>query len=442
MSNDSQTSPAADAQRQERDTKQPMNPKRKFLLIGLTVFFLIAGIAYGAYWALHGRYFEETDDAYVQGNLIQITPQVAGTVLSIAAQDTDLVKAGQTLVTLDPSDAKVAMDQAKAQLAQTVREVRTLYANNGSLQANVALRQADAARSAAEVARLQDDVLRRQSLTATGAVSKEEMQHALAALTSAKSALAATKAAVTAAQEQLMSNRSLTEGTSVEEHPNVQRAAARLREVYLAVRRADLPSPVTGYVARRSVQVGQRIAPGTPLMAVIPLDEVWVDANFKEVQLREMRIGQPVSLTADVYGKKVEYHGKIAGFGAGTGAAFALLPAQNATGNWIKVVQRVPVRISLDANELHAHPLRIGLSMIAEVDLHDQDGKILSDSVNTAPVSTTAVFQQDDQGADQLIDQIITANLGHPVKTHAPATRSKSDRAVSTSGAKKTVTAS
>lgn len=387
--------------------------KRKALLLTITGLFALLGIGYGAYWLLVSRNYETTDNAYVQGNVVQLTPQISGTVLAIDAQDTDFVKAGQEVIKLDPADAQVALDQAQAQLAQTVREVRTLYANNATLGANVALRQAELARANAELARAQEDYARRQPLVATGAVSSEELEHSRTALAAARSAQASAQAAVAAAQEALVSNRALTEGVSVAQHPNVLRAAARVREAYLARQRAELLAPVSGFVAKRSVQVGQRIAPGVPLMAIVPLNEVWVDANFKEVQLRNMRIDQPVTLTADLYGNKVVYHGKVAGLGAGTGAAFSLLPAQNATGNWIKVVQRVPVRVALEPAELAAHPLRIGLSMEVEVDIRNQSGKMLADrSATGTGNAVTPAFTQADRGADALVDRIIAANLG------------------------------
>ncbi len=388
------------------------NGNRKKILIALGGIFAGVGIAYGAYWTLHARYFESTDNAYVSGNVVQLTPQITGTVIAVGAQDTDFVKAGQALIKLDRADAQVALDQAEAQLATTVREVRNLYANNTTLAANTAVREADLARTESDVKRAENDFNRRQSLGASGAVSGEELQHAQTALTEAKSNNAVAQAAVVAAREALAANKSMTEGVSVENHPNVQRAAARVREAYLALTRAELPAPVTGFVARRNVQVGQRIQPGAPLLSIVPLNEVWVDANFKEVQLRNMRIGQPVTMSADVYGSKVEYHGKIAGLGAGTGAAFALLPAQNATGNWIKVVQRVPVRVALDPKELAEHPLRVGLSMEAEVDVHDQSGKVLADANNLPTSNETSVFAGVDGDADKIVNRIVAANSG------------------------------
>jgi membrane fusion protein, multidrug efflux system len=237
--------------------------------------------------------------------------------------------------------------------------------------------------------------------------------------------LAAAEAAVKAAREQLASNQAMTEGTSVEQHPSVLAAAAKVREAWLASQRAALPAPVDGYVAKRTVQLGQRVGAGSPLMSIIPLKQVWVDANFKEVQLRKIRLGQPVKLTADLYGKKVEYHGTVAGLGAGTGSAFALLPAQNATGNWIKVVQRVPVRIVLDTGEIAANPLRVGLSMDAEVDVSRQDGKTLADAPRSAAFAQTQVFNVLDKRADDEVRRVIAANLGHSGANRLPVAASE-----------------
>jgi membrane fusion protein (multidrug efflux system) len=373
--------------------------KRKKIMLTLATFFAVVGIGFGSYWLLVGRYVEETENAYVQGNVVQITPQIAGTVTKIYVDDTDVVKPGQPLIGFDTADADVALAQAEAQLAQTVREVRTLYASQAQSGANVKLREA-------ELARAQDDLARRKELSGTGAVSGEEIRHAELAVSTAQ-------AAVTAAKEQLASGRALTDGTTVAHHPNVQRAAARVEEVMLTQARSTLYAPVGGEIAKRNAQVGQRINPGAPVMAIVPLDQLWVDANFKEAQLRNMRVGQPVTLTADLYGSKVKYDGKIVGMGAGTGSAFALLPAQNATGNWIKVVQRLPVRIVLDPKQLAEHPLRIGLSMTAEVDVHDQSGAQISTSANNANARTASAASMNplDAQAKARIDAIIAANL-------------------------------
>jgi membrane fusion protein (multidrug efflux system) len=372
------------------------NGKRKRMMTLLVIVILIAAVAYGLYYFLDARYHEDTDDAYVNGNVVQITPQVTGTVIAVNADDTQTVKSGDPLVVLDGADAKIALQQSEATLAQTVRQVRGLYVDDNQYEAQVALRESD-------LSRAQDDLRRRMQVAQTGAVSQEEISHA-------RDAVKAAQAALDAAQQQLASNRALTANTTISTHPNVMAAAARVRDAYLTNARNVLPAPVTGYVAKRTVQVGQRVSPGTPLMAIVPLNGVWVDANFKEVQLKHMRIGQPVELTADVYGSSVVYHGKVVGFSAGTGSAFSLLPAQNATGNWIKVVQRLPVRIELDPQELAKHPLRIGLSMQADVNIKsDGDGQ-LGDAPNT--VYQTNVFDKYGDEADAEIARIIAENAG------------------------------
>jgi len=400
--------------------------RRKRALLLLAAVVGAGVIAFGLYDWLVASHYEHTDNAYVQGNIVQITPQTGGTVMAIGADDTDFVRAGSTLVQLDPADARVALSQAEAALAQAVRQARTLYANNATLAAQVRLReaeslraQADIDRAQAEVSRAQDDARRRQQLAGAGAISTEELQHAQTQLASARTQLAAAQAArsaaqagIAAAREQLASNRSLTQGVEVQQHPSVLAAAGKLREAWLASRRTQLLAPVDGYVARRSVQLGQRVAAGSPLMALVPLKEVWVDANFKENQLRNLRLGQPATLTADLYGKKVEYHGTVAGMGVGTGAAFALLPAQNATGNWIKVVQRVPVRIALQAEQLAQHPLRVGLSMDVTVDTRERGGVSLAEAPRNAPLAQTRVFDQLEDGADAEVARVIAGNLG------------------------------
>jgi membrane fusion protein, multidrug efflux system len=386
----------SETQQSAANVQTPANGKRKRLMALLVGVILIAAIAYGVYYFLVARFHEETDDAYVNGNVVQITPQVTGTVIAVNADDTQTVKAGDPLVVLDGADARVTLAQAEANLAQTVRQVRGLFANNDQYQAQIAQRQSD-------LSRAQDDLRRRMAVAQTGAVSQEEISHARDAVKSAQASL-------DAAEQQLASNRALTSNTTIATHPNVLSAAARVRDAYLNNARNTLPAPVTGYVAKRSVQVGQRVSPGTPLMAIVPLEAVWVDANFKEVQIKHMRIGQPVELTADVYGSSVVYHGKVVGFSAGTGSAFSLLPAQNATGNWIKVVQRLPVRIELDPKELHAHPLRIGLSMQADVDIKNDNGSQLGNAQNT--VYQTNVFDKYGADADAEIARIIAQNAG------------------------------
>jgi membrane fusion protein, multidrug efflux system len=373
-----------------------LNTRRKLWLAIVAGAFVAIGAAYGAYWATVLRYSQSTDDAYVNGNVVQITPQISGTVVSIAADDTQFVKAGQPLVRLDQADAKVALDQAEAQLAKTVREVRNLFATTAQLQAAVQLRQTD-------LSQAQADLARRVQLGKSGAVSGEELQHARDAVKGAESALLA-------AQQQLAANRARIDHTTLEDHPDVRNAAAAVRNAYLNYARTTLPAPVSGFVARRNVQLGQRVSPGAPLMAVVPLDQVWVDANFKEPQLAGMRVGQPVTLTADLYGNSIHYHGKVVGFGAGTGSAFSLLPAQNATGNWIKIVQRVPVRVALDSREVAEHPLQIGLTMKAVVNVRDESGVRLPQLASNNVAYSTDVFQSTDVSADARVQAIIAAN--------------------------------
>ncbi|WP_186111831.1 HlyD family secretion protein [Burkholderia gladioli] len=377
------------------------NGKRKRMMTLLILAIVIAAIAYGLYYFLVARFHEETDDAYVNGNVVQITPQVTGTVIAVNADDTQSIRIGQPLVKLDPADAAIALQSAEANLAQTVRRVRGLYADDDQYRAQVAQRESD-------LSKAQDDLRRRLAVAQTGAVSQEEISHA-------RDAVKAAQASLDAAKQQLAANVALTANTTVANHPDVLAAAATVRNAYLNNARNTLPAPVTGYVAKRSVQVGQRVAPGSPLMSVVPLNAVWVDANFKEVQLDHMRIGQPVSVTADIYGSSVKYHGKVIGFSAGTGSAFSLLPAQNATGNWIKVVQRLPVRIALDPQELERHPLRIGLSMQVDVDIKDESGSQLGSVQNS--VYQTDVFAKYGDEADAEIARIIEQNAaGGPAR--------------------------
>ncbi|MEX3605997.1 MAG: HlyD family secretion protein [Burkholderia sp.] len=379
---------------QQNAATRPNNAKRKRMMTLPVIIILIAAIAFGLYYSLVARFHESTDDAYVNGNVVQITPQVTGTVIAVNADDTQTVTTGAPLVVLDPADAQIALQQAEANLAQTVRQVRGLFVNDDQYRAQVALRESD-------LSKAQDDLHRRLAVAQTGAVSQEEISHA-------RDAVKAAQASVDAAQQQLASNRALTENTTIANHPNVLAAAAKVRDAYLNNARNTLPATVTGYVAKRSVQVGQHVAPGSPLMSVVPLNAVWIDANFKEVQLTHMRIGQPVELTADIYGSSVKYHGKVVGFSAGTGSAFSLLPAQNATGNWIKVVQRLPVRIVIDPKELEQHPLRIGLSMQVDVDIKDDNGGQLGNVPNTA--YQTDVFAKYGDEANAEIARIIAQN--------------------------------
>ncbi|WP_324727468.1 efflux RND transporter periplasmic adaptor subunit [Pseudomonas chlororaphis] len=386
------------------NTPDSANPrKRKVMLLGLVALIALGGLGVFAWYELYGRWNESTDDAYVNGNVVEITPLVTGTVVSIGADDGDLVHEGQVLINFDPNDAEVGLQSAEANLARTVRQVRGLYSNVDGMRAQVAAQKA-------EVQKAQDNFNRRRTLASSGAISQEELSHARDDLTSAQNALAN-------AQQQLNTTNALVDDTVVSNHPDVQSAAAQLRQAYLTNARSTLIAPVTGYVAKRTVQLGQRVQPGTALMAVIPLDQLWIDANFKETQLRDMRIGQPVDIEADIYGSEVKYSGTIDSLGAGTGSAFALLPAQNATGNWIKIVQRVPVRIHVNAEELARHPLRVGLSTVVNVDLHDQSGPVLAQQSPQKASFSTNVYDRQLSEADALIARLIHDNSAAIGKT-------------------------
>jgi len=388
----------------QANTPDTGNPrKRKVMLLVLAVVVLLAGAGVWAYHEFIGRFNESTDDAYVNGNVVEITPLVTGTVVSIGADDGDLVHEGQVLVNFDPNDAEVGLQSAQAKLARTVRQVRGLYSNVDGMKAQVNAQQA-------EVQKAQDNYNRRKNLAAGGAISQEELSHARDDLTSAQNALANAK-------QQLKTTSALVDDTVVSSHPDVMSAAADLRQAYLTNARSTLIAPVTGYVAKRTVQLGQRVQPGTALMAVIPLDQLWIDANFKETQLRDMRIGQPVDIESDIYGSSVKYSGTVDSLGAGTGSAFALLPAQNATGNWIKIVQRVPVRIHINAEELAKHPLRVGLSTNVEVNLHDQSGPVLAQQPPQKASFSTNVYDRQLAEADAMIAQLIHDNSAAVSKT-------------------------
>ena len=371
--------------------------KRGKLLRLLAVLVIVLAAAVTIWYFMYGRWFEDTDDAYVQGNQVQITPLVPGTVVSIGAEDGMRVERGQLLVQLDPADTQVALQQAEANLARTVRQVRGLYRSVEASQADLNARQV-------ALDRVRQDFARRKDLAASGAISNEELAHA-------RDELASAEAALSGSREKFETSRALVDDTVVATQPDVQAAAAQLRQAHLNNARSAILAPVSGYVARRSVQVGQRVQPGAVLMAVVPLEQVWVEANFKETQLKHMRLGQEVELRSDLYGSGVKYKGKIDSLGLGTGSAFSLLPAQNASGNWIKIVQRVPVRIAVDPQQLKENPLRIGLSMKVDVNLHDQKGSVLPTQAAKGALFDTDVYAQQLKDADADIHRIIQANL-------------------------------
>lgn len=369
--------------------------RRALTLLGLVV--LLAAVGAAVWYFLVGEWNETTDDAYVAGDIAQISTQIPGTLTSVKVRDGDKVQAGDVLAELDPVDTQVALAQAKAALANAVRQSHGLYNQASSAESDLAARK-----QALTIAR--NDYERRATLAKTGAVSAEEVGHS-------RQALEAAQAAYTAAREQYDARRVLVAGTQLSTQPAVEVAAAQLRAAYLNSQRNAVLSPLTGYVARRTAQVGQRVQPGQAMMAVVPLQDVWIDANFKETQLRKMRIGQPATIETDVYGSKVQYKGKVSSLGVGTGSVFALLPAQNATGNWIKIVQRIPVRITLDEpQQLQKYPLRLGMSTSVDVDIHNQSGPLLAQQPTTAPAQSTDVYARYNQQADALIQQVIQEN--------------------------------
>ncbi|MEY0558136.1 multidrug efflux MFS transporter periplasmic adaptor subunit EmrA [Providencia sp. 1701011] len=383
-----------------QQTQTPQRNKkrqRKSALIFLTLLFIIIGVGWVVYWYLVLRHYESTDNAYVAGNQVQIQSQVSGSVMTVNVDNTDFVTSGTVLVELDPRDAELTLDKAKTELANSVRQTRQHMVNSRQLQANI-----DVKRS--ELNRLQNDLKRREVLGSSHVIGKEELQHAREAVVSAKAAL-------DMAIEQYNANQAIVLNTAIEKQPAVEQAATQVRNAWLTLQRTKIVSPVDGYVSRRSVQVGSQITPSTPLMTIVPSNGMWIDANFKETQLADMRIGQPAKVTTDFYGKDIVFNGTVVGLDMGTGSAFSLLPAQNAIGNWIKVVQRLPVRIALDETQLEEHPLRIGLSTEVTVDTLDKNGKVLSKGMRATPAYHTAALAVDMSPADKIVTEIINNNL-------------------------------
>jgi membrane fusion protein, multidrug efflux system len=382
--------------------------KRPLIFLGVVV---VAIAVWGLYYLLVGRGHVSTDDAYVNGNLVRLTPQVAGTVIAINTDETQFVRRGEVLVRLDPRDSQVALAQAKATLGQTVRDVAQLFAEATRDAAVVQTQQV-------QLAQAHEDLQRDYPLIAVHGVSQETLQHEQNAVRSAQAALEQAEAT-------LASTRAAIAGTTPETHPRVLQAEAALRTAWLAAARTKVLAPVSGYVVRRAVQLGQQVTPSTEMLAIVPVDSVWIDANFKENQLSGLRIGQPAKVSVDMYGSRVHYHGRVLGLTAGTGSALAVLPAQNATGNWIKIVQRLPVRIGLDPAELEAHPLFLGLSADVHVNVTDQRGATLSKQPTWPAELDTDVYAGQDAGADAAINEILAANLGHNAAEPAPPTAAR-----------------
>lgn len=384
------------------DTNIPQQPsakgKRKGILLFLSLLFVAIAVAYGVYWFLVLRHYQETDDSYVSGNQVQIMAQVSGSVTKVWADDTDFVKQGDILVSLDPADAEQAFEKAQTQLASSVRQTHQLMINSKQYQANIQLQKT-------ALTKAQHDLNRRIPLGEANLIGREELQHA-------RDAVASAQAQLDVAIQQYNANQAMILGSRLEDQPIVKQAAAQVRDAWMALQRTTIVSPMTGYVSQRAVQVGSQITPAAPLMAVVPANGMWVDANFKETQLANIRIGQAATVVTDMYGDDVVFTGKVVGLDMGTGSAFSLLPAQNATGNWIKVVQRLPVRIALDEKQITEHPLRIGLSALVNVDTTDKDGAVLSTQIRTTPVYESNARVLDMTPVNTLIDQVIQANAG------------------------------
>lgn len=385
------------------ESQTPQQPgskkgKRKGALLLLTLLFIIVAVAYGIYWFLVLRHFEETDDAYVAGNQVQIMAQVSGSVTKVWADNTDYVQKGDPLVTLDQTDAQQAFEKAQTQLAASVRQTRQQMINSKQLQASIEVKKT-------ALSQAQTDLNRRIPLGAANLIGREELQHA-------RDTVASAQAELDVAIQQYNANQAIVLGTKLEQQPAVLQAATEVRNAWLALQRTKIVSPISGYVSRRSVQPGAQISSTTPLMAVVPATNLWIDANFKETQLAHMRIGQPATVISDIYGDDVKYTGKVVGLDMGTGSAFSLLPAQNATGNWIKVVQRLPVRIELDEKQLAEHPLRIGLSTLVEVNTTDRGGEMLASQVRSSPVYESNAREIGLEPVNKLINDIIQDNAG------------------------------
>jgi membrane fusion protein, multidrug efflux system len=372
--------------------------KRRRVLLTIAGIFLIAAAAWLLLDKLVLSLREKTDDAYVVGNQVRVSSQLPGTVIEVFARNTSRVEAGQILLKLEPTDAQQALARATASLAQTVRQVRQQEAQSGQFDALITARTL-------ELAKAEQDLTQREPLLAEQAVAGEEVRHA-------RNAVALARAQLTQARQQAAAARALVDDIPVEQNPAVLVASATYKDAWLAVQRTTVVAPVSGFIAQRSVQLGQRIAPGEPLMTIIPLQDVWLDANFKENQLRNLRIGQAAKITSDLYGGDVVFTGKIIGLSAGTGAAFSVLPPQNASGNWIKIVQRVPVKIALDPQQLAKHPLRIGLSTTTVVDTHDRSGSVLATTAVSDIHENTASYTQDMIKAEAAAAAIIKLHAG------------------------------
>lgn len=378
-------------------SEHPPHPKRKVILISMTLGLIIIALALFFYWWIWGRFDEYTDDAYVSGNLVYVTPQISGIVTNIYADDTWYVEEGQVLIELDKTDYIIALDKSKANLAQTIRQIAGLFAEANQKKAQIQVAKAIFIKDA-------EDFERRSTLVTAGSISKEDFSHASAALMNSYFSLIA-------AEQDYFSLKTQIEHTTVKTHPLVEKAIQEVKKNWIDLNRCTIKAPTKGLMAQRRAQIGERIEPAESILAIVPLEEIWVEANFKEDQIGSMQIGQKAKIKTDIYGKKVIYEGEVIGMGAGTGSVFSLLPPQNATGNWIKIVQRVPIRISLDPEQILNHPLRLGLSTEVHVNIHSLKNPVNSKEPLSSPLYTTKIFANEEKGSEALIDTIFTENI-------------------------------
>lgn len=377
-------------------TNEAKKHRQKWILINVISFFVLCIVVYLIYWLVWGQFKESTDDAYVNGNMIVLTPQIDGIVTTILTDNTQLVEAGQVLAELDPHDYEIAFEKSKADLAETVRQVVQLFLKVDELDAKREVSQANLLRASL-------DYKHRQPLVADGSVSREEFEHSETTFYAAYFSLAEVA-------KELQAARAEVENTTIATHPKVEQSKTALQKAFLALHRCKVLAPARGIITQRKAQVGQWVKAADPLMALVPIEQMWVDANFREVSLKYLRIGQPVKLVSDMYGGDMPYQGHVVGLNPGTGSVFSILPPQNATGNWIKIIQRVPVKISLDPTELKEHPLVLGLSMTVTVDTHDRSGLQLPHASAAKPIYASDVYTNELDGVDEIINQIISDN--------------------------------
>ncbi|OTA18074.1 encodes multidrug efflux system [Xenorhabdus vietnamensis] len=391
-----------DAEKHDAKKNSAKKRKRRSIITLLTLLFLLLGASYTVYWFTTLRYQQETENAQVSGNNVQVMSQISGSVVTINFDNTDFVKSGQSIIQLDPRDAKLALKRAESDLANTVRTTHQHMIDNNKYQAIIELKKI-------ALRKAQNDLNRREILGARDLIGKEELQHM-------REKVAVAKADLDVAIAQYESNQAIILDTPLEKQPAVEKAASGVRDAWLALQRTNIISPVDGYIANRKVQIGSRINPGTPLITIIPADNMWIEANFKETQLANIRIGQPAKITSDLHGSDVVYTGKVVGISMGTGSAFSLLPAQNASGNWIKVVQRVPVRIELDPEQLKQHPLKIESSTKVTVDTENTDGMVLATIERSHPAYHTNALTIDMAPVNKIVTDIINNNSGNQLK--------------------------